>query len=313
MAALTDQELELLLGAGETDCVERKRNTSDLDRVREAICAFANDLSDRRRPGVVFIGVEDDGSCAHIPITDQLLTNLGQIWDDGGITPFPSMEVRRAVLKGCTLAVIIVQPSDNPPIRTRGRSWVRVGPRRAIATPDEERRLVEKRRWGNLPFDAQPIPGAGLTDLDLNRFRLEYLPLLVSSDSIAQNERTTEQQLRALRLIDANQVPTTTAILMLGKSPQGWIPGASIAWRRVAGSSLTDSTLDERVLTGTIPDQLRRIDEIMDSSISNSVEMGPTGHARSQGYPLQALQQLVRNAVMHRSYDGTTSPVRVTW
>ncbi len=235
MAALSDQELESLLCTGEADCVERKRNASDLDRVQEAVCAFANDLPDRRLPGVVFIGVEDDGSCAQLPITDELLTSLGQIRDDGGITPFPSMEVRRAVLSGCALAVIIVQPSDNPPIRTRGRSWLRVGPRRAITTPDEERRLVEKRRWGNLPFDAQPVPGAGLTDLDLNRFRLEYLSQLISPDTIAQNERTTDQQLRALRLIDANQVPTTTAILMLGKSPQGWFPGACIAWRKVGG------------------------------------------------------------------------------
>ncbi|MFZ1102961.1 MAG: ATP-binding protein, partial [Hyphomicrobiaceae bacterium] len=185
--------------------------------------------------------------------------------------------------------------------------------RRAIATPEEERRLVEKRRWGNLPFDAQPVMGSQLADLDLTRFTLEYAPALVSTDTIAQNTRTVEQQLRALRLINESNVPTTTAILMLGKSPQDWFPAAMITWRRIDGTTLTDPTADERTLTGTIPDQLRRIDELMDAAIPAPIEMGRDVHTRQLGYPLAALQQLVRNAVMHRSYEATNSPVRVTW
>jgi ATP-dependent DNA helicase RecG len=313
MPALTDDDLEELLLAGESDRTERKRSAADLDRIREAVCAFANDLPDRREPGVVFVGIEDDGSCASLPITDELLKTLGQIRDDGNLTPFPSMEVRRAGVADCTIAVVIVQPSENPPVRCRGRAWIRVGPRRAIASPDEERRLTEKRRWGNLPFDAQPVTGSSLADLDLNRFQLEYLPALVSADTIAQNQRTIEQQLRALRLVDVSGVPTTTAVLMLGRSPQEWFPGATIAWRRVAGPNLIDSTLDERVLGGTIADQLRRIDEFMDAANASSIAMGAITHTRAANYPLVALQQLVRNAVMHRAYESTAAPCRVTW
>lgn len=310
---LTDEDLAVLLQGGEADRVERKRNAEDNDRIREAICAFANDLPDHRLPGVVFVGVEDDGSCANLAITDRLLGTLGGMRDDGAITPFPIMEVRKCELAGCLVAVVIVQPSDNPPVRYRGRTWIRVGPRRAIATPDEERRLVEKRRWGNLPFDAQPVPGAQLADLDMSRFTLEYVPALVSADTIAQNQRPVEQQLRALRLVHENGVPTATAILMLGKSPQDWFPAATITWRRVGGADLTDATADERTLTGTIPDQLRRIDELMDASIETAIEMGTDVHKKQASYPLAALQQLVRNAVMHRTYEATRSPTRVTW
>ncbi len=313
MPALSDQDLDALLLRGESDCVERKRNVADPDRIREAICAFANDLPDRRQPGVVFVGIEDDGRCSELDISDALLTSLGQLRDDGSLMPFPTMEVRRAVVRGCKVAVVIVSPSQNPPVRTKGRAWIRVGPRRAMASPDEERRLVEKRRWATLPFDAQPIGGASLDDLDLTRFRLEYLPSLIAMDTIAQNQRTVEQQLRALRLVDANGTPTATAILMLGKAPQELIPGAAIAWRRVAGEKLTDATLDERVIGGTIADQLRRIDELMDAVNAMSLEMGQATHRRASDYPVAALQQLVRNAVMHRNYEGTASPCRVTW
>ena len=34
---------------------------------------------------------------------------------------------------------------------------------------------------------------------------------------------------------------------------------------------------------------------------------------RTQSIPAAALQQLVANALMHRNYEGTNAPTRVTW
>ncbi len=70
---MDDSELEQLLCDLESDRVERKASVSDGDKIRQAICAFANDLPSHQNPGVVFIGANDDGTCAHLPITDQLL------------------------------------------------------------------------------------------------------------------------------------------------------------------------------------------------------------------------------------------------
>ncbi|MBI5243375.1 MAG: SEC-C domain-containing protein [Elusimicrobia bacterium] len=39
--------------------------------IRQAICAFANDMPNHNLPGVVFIGAKDDGSCAGLRITDE--------------------------------------------------------------------------------------------------------------------------------------------------------------------------------------------------------------------------------------------------
>ena len=40
---------------------------------------------------------------------------------------------------------------------------------------------------------------------------------------------------------------------------------------------------------------------------------GAATEIRTAAYPLSALQQLVRNAIMHRSYEGSNAPVRVYW
>lgn len=148
---LSDKDLEDLLRTGESDRCERKRSASDLDRVREAVCAFANDLPDRRQPGVVFVGIEDNGECANIPINDELLSKLGQLRDDGSLTPFPTMEVRSAIILGCSVAVVIVQPSENPPVRTKGRAG-------SASDPDAQSPRRKKREGLLKSVDGETCP-----------------------------------------------------------------------------------------------------------------------------------------------------------
>ena len=193
---LSDKELRECLRIGEDDHVECTSNPRDRRKFGEAICAFANDLADRRRTGVLVIGVHDNGDCANLTIDEQLLQTLMGFRTDGTILPPPVLSVRRHTLDGCTMAVVEVEPSENPPIKYDGRVCVRIGPRRGYATSEEERRLIEKRRWGALSFDQRPIVGANINDLDLLRFRNEYLPATVHPDVLEENRRNTEAKIR---------------------------------------------------------------------------------------------------------------------
>lgn len=186
---LTDAELRTLLTSLEAANVERTASIRDRDKWGEAICAFANDLPDLRRTGVLFVGVRDDGTCAHANIDEQLIQTLLGFRRDGNISPFPAMSVRRHELDGCVMAIVEVEPSDNPPLKYKGRVCVRAGQRRDFATSEEERRLTEKRRWGTLPFDQQPITGTSIRDLDLLRYQEEYLPSAVAPDVLEENGR----------------------------------------------------------------------------------------------------------------------------
>lgn len=310
---MTDNELLDLFRIDESDRVERKESLADRGRVRQAICALANDLPGHRKSGVIFVGQRDDCTCAGLKIDDQLLLVLAGFRSDGLLQPFPVMHVRKVALDGCEVAVVEVEPSDNPPVRLEGRTWIRVGPRRAIATAEEERRLVEKRRWGNLPFDAQPVRGASVADLDLARFQVEYLPSAASPEALAENHRTQDMQLQALRLVQPDGTPTTTALLMLGIEPRRWFPGAYLQFIRLDGANLVDPILDQRELSGTLADQLHRIDELVRVNIRRPAVVGGDKRTESPDYPEEALRQLIRNAVIHRTYEGTAAPVRVTW
>jgi ATP-dependent DNA helicase RecG len=318
MIRYSDEELESLLGDTESDLAERKESwKSDAsDSGRQAVCAFANDLPDHRRAGVLFVGARNDGRPSRLSITDELLRTLSDIRTDGNVLPPPTILVDKRTLKGCEIAVVTVQPSDSPPVRYKGRIWVRVGPRRAIASPQEERILNEKRRYRDIPFDVQPLPSSDLSALSRVLFEQEYLPNAVAPDMLATNERSYDERLASCRMIATmdDLTPTILGVLVLGLSPRDWVPGACIQFLRIAGTELTDPIQDEELVDGPLGQMLRQIDNKIDSHNRSEVDIKSADREiRTQPYPRVALQQLIRNAVMHRTYENTNAPVRVYW
>lgn len=313
---MNERELEILLNDLESDRVERKASISDRNVIRQAVCAFANDLPNHQQAGVLFFGVNNDGSCANIPITDQLLLTLSDMRSDGNILPFPTIIVQKRIISECELAVVIVEPSDAPPVRFNGRVWVRVGPRRATATPEEERRLAEKRRSKDLPFDLRPIASASVDDLDLELFRRVYLPSSLAVEILEENQRSVEQQLTSMRFttVEAQPKPTILGVLVVGNDPRQVVPGAYIQFLRIDGRDLTDPIKDQKEISGPLSDLLRILDETFQAhiSVASDITAQPV-ELRHPDYPIVALQQLARNAVMHRTYEGTYAPVRITW
>jgi ATP-dependent DNA helicase RecG len=312
--AMTTDELERLMTDLESDRVERKQGLQ-ADRMRQAVCAFANDLPGHRDEGVLFVGVTDDGQPTGLPITDEMLITLSDMRSDGQILPVPSLAVRKVVLKGIPVAVVEVHPSEAPPVRYKGQVWIRVGPRRAIATMEEERRLTERQIAGARSFDQRPCPGATVEDLNVESFREIYLPKIVAAEILEQNNRTPEQQLASLRFFDLrSQRPTHAGLLLAGRDPLPFLPGAYVQFVRFDGTTLADAIQDAKEVTGNLLTQLTRLDDLLPLQIhSPRSAAGGLRHEDSPDYPLAAIREFVLNAIMHRTYEGTNSPVRINW
>ena len=313
MNAYSDAELAALLRGGESHLVERKRSAGDRSGIRRNICAFANDIAGTGKPGAIFIGVEDDGTCANIRADDSLLRNLAQMGSDGNILPLPDLAVERKILGGCEVAVVQVAPERRPPVRYRGRVWIKSGPTVLLASPEQERHLSERRRAAELPFDMRPVEEATLDALDADYARNRYLPSAVAADVLEGNRRSLDEQLRSLRLIVDNS-PTWGALLCLGRCPQRWLPGAYAQFLRIGGPAITDPILDQQAVTGNLKDMLKELDALLRSNVKIGTEVAQAAEEQRQpDYPVAAIRQLAWNAVMHRNYEGTNAPVRVYW
>lgn len=318
MIRYTDDELLLLLNDPESDLVERKQSFrgDSPGKSRQAVCAFANDLPGHNKPGVLFVGANDDGSPSGEEISDRLLLSLADMKTDGNILPLPVLSVEKRILKGVAMAMVTVMPSDMPPVRYAGRIWIRTGPRRSIANEQEERILNERRRHKNIPFDLYPVPSAKISDLSRVIFENEYLPAAFAEDVLEANGRSYEERLASCKMVVSpmDTTPTILGLLAVGKTPQDFIPGAYIQFLRIEGSELADPVIDEERMGGTLAAMLRRADEKVMSHNRTAINIlsSPT-HVQSNPYPRVAIQQLLYNAVLHRTYESTNAPVRMYW
>jgi ATP-dependent DNA helicase RecG len=168
-----------------------------------------------------------------------------------------------------------------------------------VATAEEERRLTEKRRSKDVPFDIRPWSAATIDDLDMDLFRRTYLPASVAPEILAENQRTEGQQLASLRLT-ASGVPTVLGVLVLAKDPRAFLPGAYVQFLRLDGSGLADPVRDAATISGPLSDVLRSLEEKLVAHIETARDFtsSPVDIARPD-YPLVALQQLARNAILH--------------
>ena len=313
MEWFTEEELKSLFKKEEGNFIERCESPIVVDKISKAVCAFSNDLSNKGK-SVIFIGVKDNGECTGLSVTDEVLRNIASIRSDGNILPLPVIKVQKIHIKTNEIVALQVQAAGFPPVKYKSRCLVRVGPSVRIASVDEERLLTEKRQTSDLPFDMQGVPSSNIeSDINMDFFKDYYLPAAVSREVLQENNRDIKIQMRSLRLMDHQFDPTKACLLVMGKDPRNWFPGAYIQFIRFDGEKLTDPIKNQKEVSGVLQDQIVRIEDILRYNIATTLSLSDNGmRVESSDYPFLSLSQLIRNAVMHRNYESHT-PVKVYW
>jgi ATP-dependent DNA helicase RecG len=157
------------------------------------------------------------------------------------------------------------------------------------------------------------MAGATLSDIDALRFREEYLPVAVHPDILVENQRSTEQQMRALGLLGPSNQATVLGLLVSGKDPRAWLPGAYVQFVRYPSDEIGDVVQDQKEIGGPLAELFRRLDDIIVNNIEQHADLGGSLQRDSFSYPSIALQELTRNAIIHRDYEASSSPVMLTW
>ena len=311
---LTNDQLQVLMAELESDRVERTTSTNKTDKFGEAICAFANDLPHHRQPGYLLVGVDDNGNAIGLAVTDRILLNLGALRSNVNLEPLPVISVHKYSLPDGDVAVVEVLPSDLPPVRYKGRVWIRVGPSRRGANQQEERVLTERRTAYQTTFDARPCRGCTMDDLVPDLFQVTYLPAAVDRDVLAENSRNRDEQMASLRFYDlAAECPTNAGVLLFAKDPLRWIPGSYVQFVRWAGTTMASDAVAERRFSGDLLTVLREIETFVSLPAQSRPVADSAFRERSEAdYPPVAVRELLLNAIMHRSYESN-APVRFNW
>ena len=306
-------EVQELLKSTETYRVERTISTGDMDKFQEAICAFSNDLPNSRKNGYLIIGAHDDGTLSGLKVDDALMKKVAAIRSDGNILPLPIMSVERFEFSDGDLLVAEVSPSLLPPVRYRGRTFVRIGPRRDIATEAEERILLERRTSYMATFDAMPCLGATINDIDVNYIKQDYLPQVIDTEVLASDKRDIKEQMASIHLYDlTHDCPTNAAIILFGNNPRHFLPGFYIQYVRFAGKAIGGQVLNEKRFQGPLYRLLPELELFVSNAIitQRPVAISLFREKAVINYPNNALRELLMNACMHRDYQSNM-PVRL--
>ena len=302
---ITKEELLELLKSNETYRVEKTISTTNKDKFCEAICAFANDMPNSNKPGYLLIGVDNDGRRSGLKVDDTLLKNISSIRTEGNILPFPVMNVDYISFEDGDVLVVEVLPSEFPPVRYHGRTYIRIGPRKDKATTQEENILVE-RRSANFPtFDTTPCTEATLDDIDTKLFINEYLPKAIDEDVLASDTRDIKEQMASLRLYNKKyDCPTYAAIILFGKRPKYFLFGDYIQYVNFDGKNNAAPIIKEKEFDGNLMTLLPRIDTFIGDSliVARPVPVSNLREETVRNYPKWSIRELMMNALMHRDY-----------
>ena len=304
---ITKEHLQKILSDTESYHIEKTVATDNMDKFSQAICAFSNDVADSKKKGYLLIGVRDNGELAGLQVDDKLLLQISNIRTDGNILPQPVMTVEKFSFPQGDVLVVEVTPSQVPPVRYRGRIWVRVGPRKSIATEAEEKLLTERRLSNIRTFDAMPCLGTTLEDLDITLFKKEYLSKAVAEDILQEDKRTIEEQMASLGLYDLRyQCPTNAAIVLFGNNPERFLHGAYIQYVRFKGLDRAGDIINEHKFSGNLCKVLPRIDVFVETSIAQKrpIPISVLREKTVSKYPYWATRELLMNAIMHRDYES---------
>lgn len=309
---ITQEDILNLLKEPESFRIEKTMSVSNTDKFCEAICAFANDMPDSRKNGYLLIGVNDDGSLSGLKATDIIQKNISDIRTAGNILPQPNMSVQPIHFDDGDVLVVEVIPSYEPPVRYKGRAYIRIGPRKGIATPEEENILTEKRQYYVRSFDVSPCRDATLEDIDQSLFLNSYLPRAVSPEVLQNDSRDIKDKMASLRLYDKTRdCPTNAALLLFGKNVDYFFPGAYVQFVQFAGVDNAAEITNQNEFRGNLMSSLPVLKTFVETSVIKKwpVPVSALQEKIKYNYPEWAIRELLMNAIMHRDYSGNT-PVK---
>lgn len=308
---ISEAQLLNMISSLESYNIEKTQSTTDTAKFCQTICAFSNDYPNSGKPGYLLIGVKDNGELSGLRITDKLNKEISGLRTDGKILPLPTMSVENFRLPDGDVLVVEVVPSTEPPVKYDGRTWIRNGARKGVATFEEEQRLVERRSANYRSFDIRPCYDASLDDIDMDAVK-NYLSMAVSQDVLAADPRDIKDKMASLRLYDRRSAcPTNAAILLFGHHPKSFLPGAYLQFVQFAGRDNSSDIVNEKAFSSNLVTTLPLLDAFIDNAIikTRPIKVSALQEGVERNYPVWAIRELIMNAIMHRDYSSNT-PVK---
>ena len=278
--AKVDFKRECRLDIGDSPHLAKRRSDLAWD-----VAAIANS---RGAPGYLVIGIDE---MSRLPVVGGAIgIGADQVQQILASHCQPSVDVDVEIVRWSTdepILVITIPRSERKPHQVKGRGYpIRRGATTQEASHHDLREMFQET--GGLDSGQTLMRQASLTDLDFERV-VRYL--IARGHSLTDPEQLPIGVLRGhdmVRQEDGSTYPTVAAILLFGRSPQIYLPHATISLTRQGEDAGTD-LVDRLVARGTFIEQIQAAEGFFRRNLA--------GH-----YPIEVFREAIVNALIHRDY-----------
>lgn len=306
----------------ESTRIEYKKSFNPESVIR-TICAFANDI-DNMGSGYIILGVEEEKGCPKYPILgvkqseiDETMKKLRQFCHT--IEPLyePVVEPIKFLDKTDNQEkyVIVIwvtggygRPYKAPKDATQKGSqkyyYIRKFSESVIPSIDEEKQLFYVS--SNIPFDDRENLLANVDDLDISLMRNHLKETESDLYKLSQNMTTLEiaKNMHLVSGPEENLKPLNVGILMFSQKIEEYFRYARIEVVDIPDP--TGTNMIEKVFTGPIQVQLRDALQYIKNYVIKEAVIKNANQAEAErfsNYPYVAIEEILANAVYHRSYQ----------
>ena len=292
-------ELRSQVLLGEDSTRQFKREPSADAKMAGEIVAFANSGGGR-----IFVGVEKGGDIHGMSgaEAEKVGEDMAKIAWDSVRPPFSILTKSVATSDGIVVVVEIPDGASKPYCDNKGVYWVKNGPdKRRVQSPEELARLFQLGE--KLYAENQPVAVSTLEDFDRDRFARFYEAKYSESapdPSIDSSVYLTT--LENLELVVGNRI-TVAGLLLFGKRLPVLLPEMKIdaVWFKGSEKS-SDEWWDQRIITGTLPEQYDGGMSFLKRWNSRVQGEGSFNQAGRPEVPETVFEELLINALIHRDY-----------
>ena len=163
--------------------------------------------------------------------------------------------------------------------------------------------------------DETAVAGAGIEDLDLQEVE-RHLDYASRSNRYAGEARDAREFLveqRAAVKDGASLVPSVAGLLVFGRSPQRFLPHATVTLAHYHGNEINSGDVKHiHEYAGNVVQQIDRVVAYLNDSMKHGYVLdGSAQRQEKPQYPALALRELTVNAIAHRDYMIEESAVRI--
>ena len=310
---MTPLDLSTLLAGlrqdgGDSSGVEVKSALGGLpSTIGQSICALAN----RPGGGVVVLGLDERADFTTVGLEDLQALKQGLASRARMCEPPVVLEIEQAMVDGepIVLARVAECAASAKPCRFQGRGWLRAWDGDYSMSQLEEQAFLRLR---DVPrADRLAVPGTSRVDLDAHLVAI-WLATAREMDGVGLGRFSDDEEclIRGGVLTGEGEV-TKAGLLTLGIHPQQYFPRFVLNLAASDGQTRTRA-VEPVALSGPIPVMLEGALTWARTVLRRSVVDFPDGRVRDAWeYPLEAIRELVANALVHRDLDSWSEGLAV--